>query len=84
MTELREWEARLDAYRRAVESRDDLVAGAYRAGLAVRQIHLRSGLGRQTIYRILARRGVPLRGEDVSSPLGGVAGGQAAGSALKE
>ena len=79
--ERQKWEALLAAYRRTVEGRDDLVARAYQAGVSVRQIHLRSGIGRQTIYRILARRGVPLRGEDVSSPLGGVAGGQAAGSA---
>ncbi|MFO7275210.1 MAG: helix-turn-helix domain-containing protein [Bacillota bacterium] len=67
--ELREWEDLLAAYRRAVESRDDLVAGAYRAGLAVRQIHLRSGISRQTIYRILARKGAGARDEDTSSPL---------------
>lgn len=67
--ERQKWEALLAAYRRTVESRDDLVARAYQAGVSVRQIHLRSGIGRQTIYRILARKGAGARDEDTSSPL---------------
>lgn len=58
------WKERLAAYRKTVESRDDLVIGAYEAGMSIRQIHLTSGIGRQTIYRILARHDVPLRSED--------------------
>jgi hypothetical protein len=38
---------------RLTGDRDQLVRDAYAAGMNIRQIHLRSGVGRTTIYRIL-------------------------------
>ena len=33
--------------------RDQLIRDAHAAGMNIRQIHLRSGVGRSTIYRVL-------------------------------
>lgn len=47
----------LDSYRQRSEQldaeRDQLLRDARAAGMNIRQIHLRSGVGRTTIYRVL-------------------------------
>lgn len=47
----------LDGYRQRSEQldaeRDQLIRDARAAGMNIRQIHLRSGIGRSTIYRVL-------------------------------
>lgn len=52
-----EAEAALADWKRRSEQidseRDRIVQAAHTAGLNIRQIHLKSGIGRSTIYRIL-------------------------------
>ena len=47
----------LDDWRQRSEQvageRDQLIRDAYAAGVNIRQIHLRSGIGRNTVYRVL-------------------------------
>ena len=44
----------LDSARRQLDAeRDQLIHDAYEAGVPIRQIHLRSGIARTTIYRVL-------------------------------
>lgn len=43
---LREW-------KRSVDSRDELVRSAHTAGVSINRIHVLTGIGRSTIYRIL-------------------------------
>ena len=47
----------LDSWRQRREhveaERDQLIRDAYAAGVNIRQIHLRSGIGRNTVYRVL-------------------------------
>jgi hypothetical protein len=52
MTEA-EAEERLAEYRRVTEGRDEMVRDVRAAGINPRQIALRSGLSRQTVYKIL-------------------------------
>jgi DNA invertase Pin-like site-specific DNA recombinase len=64
--------AALDSYRQRSEQldaeRDELIREARAAGIAIRQIHLRSGIGRSTIYRVLGVvPGSPAYDEDHSS-----------------
>lgn len=49
-TALREWKRNFDA-------RDQLVTDAHAAGLTINRIHLVTGIGRTTIYRILDKAG---------------------------
>lgn len=55
--------AELDRHRETTAGRDDLIVRAYKAGVPARQIGLRGGIGRRTIYRVLEKQGVPLRSE---------------------
>ena len=52
-----EAETALEAWRQRREhveaERDQLIRDAYAAGVNIRQIHLRSGIGRNTVYRVL-------------------------------
>ena len=47
----------LDDWRQRSEQvageRDQLIRDAYAAGVNIRQIHIRSGIGRNTVYRVL-------------------------------
>ena len=47
----------LDDWRQRSEQvdaeRDQLIRDAHAAGMNIRQIHIRSGIGRNTIYRVL-------------------------------
>ena len=47
----------LDSWRQRREhveaERDQLIRDAYAAGVNIRQIHIRSGIGRNTVYRVL-------------------------------
>jgi transcriptional regulator of acetoin/glycerol metabolism len=49
--------AALDSWKQRSEQgaaeRDQLIRDAHAAGMNIRQIHLRSGVGRSTIYRVL-------------------------------
>jgi Helix-turn-helix domain of resolvase len=36
-----------------IRDRDQLIRDAYAAGVNIRQIHMRSGIARSTIYRVL-------------------------------
>ena len=56
-TALAEWKRRID---RDASERDGLIRAAHEAGVNIRQIHLRSGVSRSTIYRVL---GVDAGGE---------------------
>lgn len=53
-------EARLAAWRTMFEQRDSFVRDAHKAGVPINRIHTLTGIGRNTIYRILERgeRGV--------------------------
>lgn len=53
----------LDQHRKVTAGRDDLIVRAYTAGVPARQIALRGGIGRRTVYRVLAQQGIPLRSE---------------------
>lgn len=55
--------AELDRHRQTTAGRDDLIVRAYQAGVPARQIALRGGIGRRTVYRVLSERGIPLRSE---------------------
>ncbi|WP_260972872.1 helix-turn-helix domain-containing protein [Mycolicibacterium llatzerense] len=46
-------EAALTAWRENHDQRDDLVRKARKAGLSINRIHVLTGIGRSTIYRIL-------------------------------
>ena len=52
-----EAETALEAWRQRREhveaERDQLIRDAYAAGVNIRQIHIRSGIGRNTVYRVL-------------------------------
>lgn len=48
-------EARLIGWRVMNEQRDDLVRDAHAAGVPVNRIHTLTGIGRNTIYRILEK-----------------------------
>jgi hypothetical protein len=65
---------RLDDYRQRAgqldAERDQLIRDARAAGIPIRQIHLRSGIGRTTIYRVLGVEPVPGEGPaDLLDPL---------------
>lgn len=47
---LAEWQSRSEQVDR---DRDHVVRAAHQAGMNIRQIHIKSGIGRSTIYRIL-------------------------------
>ena len=47
-------ERALTQWRQATERRDTLVRQAHAAGLSINRIHILTGIGRSTIYRILA------------------------------
>ena len=47
---LREW-------KRLADARDQLVRDAHDAGITINRIHVLSGIGRSTIYRILDQAG---------------------------
>lgn len=59
----------LDSYKERAgqldAERDQLIRDARAAGMNIRQIHLRSGVGRSTIYRVL---GVGPAGEEDADP----------------
>lgn len=55
--------ADLDRHRETVDGRDDLIVRAYVAGIPARQVAIRGGIGRRTVYRVLEQRGIPLRSE---------------------
>jgi hypothetical protein len=39
-----------------IADRDQLIRDAYAAGINIRQIHLRAGISRDTIYRVLGKK----------------------------
>ncbi len=45
----------LETLRRYTEQRDAIVRAAHAAGLTPHRIHVLSGIGRNTVYRILGR-----------------------------
>jgi hypothetical protein len=65
-----EAEAALAGWKRRSEQvgseRDQLIRAAHAAGLNIRRIHLKSGIGRATIYRILG----PDAGADAGADTG--------------
>ena len=53
MTDRAAAEEALRQWRQVVERRDELIQVAHQAGVPIRRIHLLTGVGRSTIYRIL-------------------------------
>jgi DNA invertase Pin-like site-specific DNA recombinase len=48
-------EARLIGWRAMHDQRDEFVREAYAAGVSINRIHTLTGIGRNTIYRILEK-----------------------------